>query len=361
MVPLTPEQHLLLTTIQSNPNADEIAAALHGTIDWDGFIALAGMHGVLPIVYRTFHALQPVGLPRETMALMQKKYHQNAMNSLRLLNLLFKTLAQFQKHNIAAFPFRGPVLSHMLYGDAAVRQCGDLDLIIRRADLEKAKAVLLKDGYEIIPKRTPRQEAHYIKYFYSLTFLRERDHAMIDLHWNIASPAFSRYFNFDAIGARSQTITISDHTIPVFCASDWILCLSIHAAKHMWSRLLWLQDIHQLLAKEKSNVDLQQIINLSLRTNDFRSLMITLLLCRRLWDSETLNRVENMAPCTDKAMLEMVDNVMKHLFAQHDYLESAMWKNIISRKTLNHVTLQKGWRAKMNYIWNKAKFRLRIG
>ena len=326
-------------------------------IDWDAFIELAGLHGVLPVVYRTFYDIKPAGVPQEVSSKFQKAYQQNAAGSLRLVNLLIKTLDRFDEQQIRAFPFRGPVLSYMLHGDAAMRQCGDLDLIIRRDDLEKAKALLLADGFELSPQRTSRQEALYIKYFYSLTFVRDSDRAQIDLHWNITSPAFSRYFDFDEIAARSQTISLSGRTIPVFSPMDWLLSLSMHAAKHMWSRLLWLNDIQWLLKKESDNIDWRMTMKFSQASNDTRLILVTLILCRRLLGLKTNTQISEMENYTDKTAIKMANLVLDNFFSKHDFLELAMWKKLISYKTLNHIRLQKGWRAKTYYIMDKTLYR----
>jgi hypothetical protein len=61
---------------------------------------------------------------------------------------------------------------------------------------------------------------------------------------------------------------------------DLLLVLSVHAAKHVWGRLIWLCDIAQVLKRENLNWDCVQV-----RAREFgieRILAVTLLLAKRL-------------------------------------------------------------------------------
>jgi len=61
-------------------------------------------------------------------------------------------------HGVECVPYKGPTLALRAYGDLAMREFGDLDLLVRARDVLKAKSVLMGRGYVPITPLAPEQE-----------------------------------------------------------------------------------------------------------------------------------------------------------------------------------------------------------
>src|SRR5208282_2899895 len=81
---------------------------------------------------------------------------------LRLTAELFRLLDLLERHAIPALPFKGPVLASALYGDLAMRESCDLDVLVRSSDLAGAKRAMLASGYTTDLPSDTAQEAAYL-------------------------------------------------------------------------------------------------------------------------------------------------------------------------------------------------------
>jgi len=66
---------------------------------------------------------------------------------LRLTAELFRILERFASEGIATLVIKGPVLAVQAYGDPAIRSYGDLDLLVRQADIRRATELMSAAGY----------------------------------------------------------------------------------------------------------------------------------------------------------------------------------------------------------------------
>src|SRR5258706_5335954 len=83
----------------------------------------------------------------------------------------------------------------------------------------------------------------------------------------------------DGLFERAMNVAVAGRSVKTPSAEDLLLVLSVHAAKHVWGRLIWLCDIAQILKRENLNWDWVES-----RAREFgieRILRITLLLANR--------------------------------------------------------------------------------
>ena len=142
-----------------NPEQQRRLRALAGqVVDWTGLPDLAERQGVGPLAH--FH-LKAAGveLPAPVRRALQGVYLQfrdaNAVRSQALAELL----AAFHSAGIDCMALKGGALAHLIYPEPGLRTMRDLDLLVRRADLPRARGVLEGLGYKVPPDDS--QAAHY--------------------------------------------------------------------------------------------------------------------------------------------------------------------------------------------------------
>ena len=124
--------------------------------------------------------------------------------SLRLSAELLRLLDLFERHAIPALPFKGPALAFALYGDVAMREYCDLDVLLRPEDLAAAKHALLAEGYTTdLPSHAGR-EAAYLRARYELHFTTPDGAVPIEIHQAFLPPSYCVPFDYPALWRRLE-------------------------------------------------------------------------------------------------------------------------------------------------------------
>jgi hypothetical protein len=154
-------------------------------IDWPRLLRLALRHRVMPLLYRGLQATGPDAVLRAALDELRSHFHANAQRNLFLAGTLRTLLRLLEAHGIPAIPFKGPVLAVAVYGKLALRQFGDLDLLVRTQDASRARDLLLTQGYRWWDGR-PRTLFPRLRKVYEL--VSADGQVLVELHWAITSP-----------------------------------------------------------------------------------------------------------------------------------------------------------------------------
>ena len=148
---MRPEEKLLLLALRYgvNDRAGEDMTVLPGRpIDWPRLVEMASGHGVMPLLYRAFRKNYAHLVPREILSQFRLAYQNNTAWNLLLTAELQKIVNRLESNGIPCIPYKGPALAAQLYGDIALRQFGDLDILVRRRDVLKSRDLIAAMGYE---------------------------------------------------------------------------------------------------------------------------------------------------------------------------------------------------------------------
>jgi putative nucleotidyltransferase-like protein len=218
-----------------------------GQLDWSVALRRAHWHGLLPFVYTHLSAAAPDAMPPLVHAELKKMSLGNARRNLTLTAELLKLLREFSSAGIPVISFKGPLIAQSLYENLALRQFVDLDLLIRREDILKARKVLLDRGLRPQFELTEKQELIYFNFRSEHAFANPDKTLIIDLHCSLTPRYFSSSLDLDRYWNRLQPVRLGDTSVHTFSRQDLLLLLCIHGAKDMWDRLIWIADIAQLL------------------------------------------------------------------------------------------------------------------
>ena len=85
--------------------------------------------------------------PPEQISRFKEATRANAVRSLALTAELFKIMEVFRSQEILAIPYKGPVLAAQAYGNVALREYEDLDIVLHQRDMPKANEIMVGLGY----------------------------------------------------------------------------------------------------------------------------------------------------------------------------------------------------------------------
>ncbi len=185
-------------------------------IDYEELFAFGKSHGVENMLYAALRDLN-IDVPEETMQKFKTAYEMQIMVEATQALELEAISEAFEKAGIDHVPLKGSVIKY-LYPMPDYRKSGDIDILIRPEDEEKAEEVLFKFGYK---KREYEQE--------------------YDVHSEYSKPPFLM------VELHRQLVAKSERTY-AFCKEVWnfvthisdnkITCLYMMSDEYMYTYLL---------------------------------------------------------------------------------------------------------------------------
>jgi hypothetical protein len=158
------EAELLLICARNHPDVSRsrLEELLLDGPDWQYLLKAATRHGLLPLLYRTLIEARHQ-IPPAVLSDLRRSYLFNSQRNHILTNELLRLLERLEAEGITAIPFKGPVLAQELYGDVAFRMFTDLDVLVRRGDVLRAKEILISEGYRLEHTLTEAQERVFLR------------------------------------------------------------------------------------------------------------------------------------------------------------------------------------------------------
>jgi hypothetical protein len=223
-----------------------IARASGRATDWRQLLQLAEQHGVLSLVARNLdaHARE---LPTEIAQQLRSDYEANARRNLWFASELRRIADYLEGKHLQTVPYKGPVLAESIYGDLGLRSFSDLDFLISLVDFERAKQALAELGYRPSVELSPAVERFWLRKGYERAFDSAAGKNLIELQWGVLPYFYAVDLGIDDLLARSVRTSAGGRDVSCLSPEDSLLVLCLHAAKHLWMRLIWVCDIAETL------------------------------------------------------------------------------------------------------------------
>ncbi len=283
---LDPECDILLTCggiTLPPPDVDRVRSLVGQAVNWDRLLALAQAHGTYSLLFRHLHTTCPDLVPRPVLDELRSRFHALAWRNLILEKELIQLLDRLRSHGIPAVPFKGPVLGVLAYGHPALRPFSDFDVLVREADVLKAKDFLLAEGYRLEPALTDAEAAALLKVAqeHHFTLIRSDSPVPVELHWRTIQRCYAFPLEEEDLWNRLESVTLGGVKVPSFGAEDLLLLLCAHGAKHAWSRLCLLSDLDGLV-RARPHLNWGAVLERAEALHSRRILAIGLLLAQDL-------------------------------------------------------------------------------
>lgn len=276
-----PEWSLLLGACSLPDRENRIRALLRSSMRWDLILDLAERHGVQPLLYQALSNFKDA-VPREIFSTLAEKCQTNIHKSLILSRELIRIVDELSAGGIEVMPYKGLALAETVYGDIALRQTGDIDLFVRAADVPRAREALGKLGFTPHLRWSEAKEKSYVKSGYEYSFDGTAGRNLLEVQWALQPSFYAVDFDVEDMFQRGVIVAVAGHPMKTPSAEDLFVVLALHAAKHVWGRLIWMCDIARLM--ETQRLDWNRIGSHAKRLGIVRILRVTLLLVHRLLD-----------------------------------------------------------------------------
>ena len=228
---------------------DAIVASLRGDVrawpadtDWQHVLAVAEAHGVAVLLAKV--------VDNDVLRSAARRSTDRAFQLARQLRVLIEAL---NASGIEVLPIKGPALAVSVFGDPARRGVsGDLDLVVRRRDFDRAIACLIALGYTRHEGASDHEHEHEAWESEAHLFPSTAAGTMVELHTELIGSFYTTPVDLDAVLSRAQTQALLGVPMRVPAVEDLLLYLCLHGARHTWNRLLWVCDVDAVMRSAPS-------------------------------------------------------------------------------------------------------------
>jgi hypothetical protein len=234
------EWPLLLDSCSLPRDPAKISALVAAIRDADSFICLAQAHGVLGHFTAGLTGIPGFQIPSPFLDSLRVHQRAHLLSNLAMTAELFRVLELFRQSEIECVVVKGPVLSLRAYGQPAVRQYADLDLLLRQKDIPRAAEILVDTGYD---SRISAEAIRSRKIPGEYRFRAQDTEIILELHTERTLRYFPLPLPIEKYFQSKTSLSLDGRPVPALSAEHEFVLISVHGATHFWERLMWICDV----------------------------------------------------------------------------------------------------------------------
>jgi hypothetical protein len=279
--------------------------------DWDSIFQAASEHSLLPIFCRNIEAYGGEALPSSLRRRFSEEFLRNSCRNLALTAELFRVLEALESRGVCATPYKGPVLAAQAYGDAAMRQFSDLDIIVPQRQIVAAHDALLARGFRpVISGVEPQAGGRQVPGQYAY---QNHTQTLVELHTELTLRYFPRGLDLTKLVERRERVQIAGRRVLTFSPEDTLLLLCVHGSKHFWERLGWIADIAALSGASRP-LDWAMVMERAQKWGIRRMVLLGTGLAEQLFQTPSPNEVADQLR-SDATARGLIDGICRRVFA----------------------------------------------
>jgi hypothetical protein len=229
---------------------------LQEKLSWDEVLQKANYHGLAPILYHALSKFSHNGkIPEKVLNSLQLAHKQTTYFNINLLKVLDLILKVFNENGLSVIVLKGAILADQVYNNIALRPMSDIDLLVRREEMDRIDKLLNNMGYRPQPlHKWCLKEENYVTYYHL-------EEISLDIHCELFhSRSFLQSFlplTSAVLWKDAKPITVNNHHALILSNETNLLYLCLHMARHFREqiRLIWACDISLFLQKKEGLID----------------------------------------------------------------------------------------------------------
>ena len=313
--------------------------------DWDYVLQACRDHLVSSLVCHTLEAVASDLVPAATLKVLHDRFRANACRNLFLTQELLQLVLKFRKNGVEVIPFKGPLLAITAYGNVALRQFGDLDILVQKDNFHRTRTLLSGWGYRSPVGGAVGVEEDYLKSQLGADHIREDGLVALELHWSFIQTWLGFNVDLKTVWAASRTVSVGSVPVLNLPADITLLYLCAHGAKHRWNRLCWVADVAKVLLRYPE-LDWEALLAQAASYGCLRTLFIGLKLAQTLLGASIPDHVV-VRFAKDKQAVLLAKALGDGMFdPDKDFIRGQLgWK----RDWFN-IRAKERWREKLIYL-----------
>jgi hypothetical protein len=285
-----PEFELVLACLrwpQETVDGDRIRSLAQQPIRWPYLLEILHHHKVVPLFLRNLEAFAPGYMPDEAATALRAAGAANDETCLRRTSQLLLLNRLFREQQIDLRVFKGIPLAITAFQDPALRDAGDIDLLVSERDIFRAGEILRIQGYVRLDPQarlTRSRLRSYLAHQKDFSYSHPLSDLVIDLHWRLFRNPFLPA-NAGLTDVGEDWVDLGSERIATLPAPRLLLYLCVHGALDGWLRLKWLTDIGAL-RHAMTPEQLASTVNMAKEQQALAQLSAAVFLCQELLGQE---------------------------------------------------------------------------
>lgn len=253
---------LLRMDFSDEKPSSDMAVILKDSVDLASVLAVARNNGISQKLYTILKKLQDNKILKfktksesDFLNALRNDYLHTAAKNTLLYAEFKKAINAFRDKKIEVLAMKGVALAELIYKDIGVRAMSDIDLLIKKQDIEKADNALKKIGYTAVDQSPFDGMESPDNYLTTRDYRSENPmHPSFHIHWHMVNssiPApYSSRIDMDGIWEEAVPVEIADVPALAMAPHHFLMHLAEHAmrATHSASKLIYLVDIASLIS-----------------------------------------------------------------------------------------------------------------
>lgn len=220
----------LLACASGGTDGPAPAADLVGLPDdcWEEFTARCRAQRLSAIAYTGIVSADlQAEVPPATLETLRRRYRNNSIRNLWLQEAIHSVLTACRRAGIEVILLKGAYIATRVYSNPALREMGDIDLLVRRAQVYDALRLLQQHGFR---SKEPLPEDFTADVTRAKHVPRlHRAKAAVELHWTIFPPNQGLAAEIDGLWERSVATNVARVDTLVLSPEDLLLHVCGHA------------------------------------------------------------------------------------------------------------------------------------
>ena len=208
----------------------EVEAALEDGPDWIWVFNTAHVNRVFPFLYFGLRPF-PERVPPNVRGFLEADHRKVVRRNGALLGVARAVTEALRSADVPGMVMRGVSFLETIYGGTlGLRDFGDIDLLVRRGDLERTKKCLRDLG--LGPSPGALDDRYYERHHLHLSWQREQGQAVIELHWSLDHKYTSYAIDTGAVFDRASWHDLPNSELLLMDPGDELIAACVHAFKH---------------------------------------------------------------------------------------------------------------------------------
>jgi hypothetical protein len=281
----------LLTYILGNAPPVAKAARLNavGAEEWPMLLREAERHGLVPLLYRRIGSTgaQDV-VPAQYWGRLRTFYLKSLARNMKIFHELKNMLRLLTDAGVPVIALKGAYLAEGVYGDIALRPMSDVDLLVPKNRLARARKAIMDGGYREKMERGYSGIEAVCEISNHLKPLIGANGLVVEIHWTIGMPTYPFRIDVDGLWERATPVRVGGVEISGLSPEDLVLHLCLHAAAHhgFENGLRGICDLHQAIEASRGAFWWTELVGRSKSWGVERSISLPLHLAGKWFGSE---------------------------------------------------------------------------
>ena len=207
-------------------------------VNWQKLLRSANSYDLAPLLY--LNLKMSVGsdlIPTSVSERLETIYKRSCVEVMNAFVKLEEILSTFSRAGIPAIVLKGAALTALVYRRMGLRPMVDIDLLVRKKDLDRAALILSRLGY--FPDESYHSQEWYKDQHHHLAPYIVPDRSLgLELHHHVISPASRLQIPIDEFWRRARPTPIASVPALVLSPEDILISLCLHGSINCFSRVL---------------------------------------------------------------------------------------------------------------------------